>query len=44
MHVQGVVTGVVDGPPEPSAPAANIMNSALYKLALGERGLAWSVA
>lgn len=33
---QGVVTGVVEGSPEPSAPTANIMNSALYKLALGK--------
>jgi hypothetical protein len=33
---QGVVTGVVEGTPDSSAPAANIMNSALYKLALGE--------
>jgi hypothetical protein len=34
--VQGVVTGVVQGSPDASAPAANIMNSSLYKLALGE--------
>jgi hypothetical protein len=31
----GVVTGVVDGPAEASAALANIMNSSLYKLALG---------
>lgn len=30
------MTGVVEGTPDASAPAANIMNSALYKLALGE--------
>jgi hypothetical protein len=36
---QGVVTGVVEGTPDSSAPAANIMNSALYKLALGESQL-----
>jgi hypothetical protein len=31
----GVVTGVVDGPAEAGAALANIMNSSLYKLALG---------
>jgi hypothetical protein len=31
----GVVTGVVEGPAEPGAALANIMNSSLYKLALG---------
>jgi hypothetical protein len=31
----GVVTGVVDGPAEAGAALANIMNSNLYKLALG---------
>jgi hypothetical protein len=31
----GVVTGVVEGPGEAGAALANIMNSSLYKLALG---------
>lgn len=34
--LQGIVSGHVEGPAEPTTPSANIMNSALYKLALGE--------
>lgn len=34
--LQGIVTGYVEGSAEPSTPSANIMNSQLYKLALGE--------
>lgn len=37
MCVQGVVTGVVEGCPQPGeAPSTNIMNSQLYKMAVGE--------
>jgi hypothetical protein len=39
--LQGIVTGVVEGTPDATAPAANITNSALYKLALGECCCCW---
>lgn len=32
----GVATGIVEGPAESSSALANIMNSSLYKLAVGE--------